>query len=100
MSPSLYCSSSPFWTRFRGLERRHWARGVVLGTIALVIPNTLFTLGLEELPVNIGGLLIALIPIATVAAAHSSSRVSGSIPIDSRFGHFPGRDRDPGWARW
>jgi drug/metabolite transporter (DMT)-like permease len=61
---------SRFWTRFRGLERRHWARGVVLGTIALVIPNTLFTLGLEELPVNIGGLLIALIPIATVGAAH------------------------------
>lgn len=32
-------------------------------------PNTLFTLGLEDLPVNIGGLLIALIPIATVGAA-------------------------------
>ncbi len=35
-----------------------------------MIPNTLFTLGLEELPVSIGGLLIALIPIATVGAAH------------------------------
>lgn len=61
---------SLFWARFRGLDRRHWARGAILGAVALVIPNTLFTLGLEDLPVNIGGLLIALIPIATVAAAH------------------------------
>ena len=56
--------------RFGGFERRHWVRGVVLGTVALAIPNTLFTLGLEDLPVSIGGLLIALIPIATVGAAH------------------------------
>ena len=61
---------SRFWTRFGGFERRHWVRGVVLGTVALAIPNTLFTLGLEDLPVSIGGLLIALIPIATVGAAH------------------------------
>ena len=70
-SPWLSSSSYPrFWTRFRGFERRHWVRGVVLGTVALGIPNTLFTLGLEDLPVSIGGLLIALIPIATVGAAH------------------------------
>jgi drug/metabolite transporter (DMT)-like permease len=30
----------------------------------------LFTLGLEDLPVSLGGLLIALIPIATVGGAH------------------------------
>ena len=61
---------SRFWTRFRGSERQHWLRGALLGTVALAIPNTLFTLGLEDLPVSIGGLLIALIPIATVGAAH------------------------------
>ena len=61
---------SLFWARFRGSNRGHWARGTLLGAIALVMPNTLFTLGLEDLPVNIGGLLIALVPIATVAAAH------------------------------
>lgn len=31
---------------------------------------TLMTLGLEDLPVSLGGLLVALIPIATIAAAH------------------------------
>jgi drug/metabolite transporter (DMT)-like permease len=58
------------WARFRPLGRRQWGRGTLLGVIALIAPNTLFTLGLEDLPVNIGGLLIALIPIATVGAAH------------------------------
>jgi drug/metabolite transporter (DMT)-like permease len=38
--------------------------------VALAIPNTLFTMGLEDLPVSLGGLLIALIPLATVGAAH------------------------------
>jgi drug/metabolite transporter (DMT)-like permease len=61
---------SQIWSRFRGADRAHWARGAILGAVALMMPNTLFTLGLEDLPVNIGGLLIALIPIATVAAAH------------------------------
>ena len=51
--------ASRFWTRFRGFDRRHWVRGAVLGTVALGIPNTLFTLGLEDLPVSIGGLLTA-----------------------------------------
>ena len=61
---------SPFWGRFLGMDRVHWARGLVLGTVALAIPNTLFTLGLEDLPVSLGGLLVALIPIATVGGAH------------------------------
>jgi drug/metabolite transporter (DMT)-like permease len=58
------------WARFRPHDGRQWARGAVLGLIALIAPNTLLTLGLEELPVSIGGLLIALIPIATIGAAH------------------------------
>jgi drug/metabolite transporter (DMT)-like permease len=61
---------SRFWRRFRGSDRRHWARGLVLGAVALAIPNTLFTMGLEDLPASLGGLLVALIPIATVAGAH------------------------------
>ncbi|HEY7470173.1 MAG TPA: DMT family transporter [Acidimicrobiia bacterium] len=59
-----------FWARFRGSDRHHWGRGLVLGAVALAIPNTFFTMGLEDLPVSLGGLLIALIPIATVGAAH------------------------------
>jgi drug/metabolite transporter (DMT)-like permease len=61
---------SVFWRRFTGIGRGHWARGAVLGAVALGIPNILFTLGLADLPVSLGGLLIALIPLATVGAAH------------------------------
>jgi drug/metabolite transporter (DMT)-like permease len=61
---------SRFWTRFDAPDRRHWKRGMILGGVALALPNTLFTLGLEDLPVSLGGLLIALIPIATVGGAH------------------------------
>ncbi len=61
---------SRFWKRFRSLDPRHWARGFILGGVALAVPNTLFTMGLEDLPVSLGGLLVALIPAATVGAAH------------------------------
>lgn len=61
---------SRFWKRFRGLDPRHWVRGFILGGVALALPNTLFTMGLEDLPVSLGGLLVALIPAATVGAAH------------------------------
>jgi drug/metabolite transporter (DMT)-like permease len=61
---------SRFWTRFGAPGRVHWARGAVLGAVALALPNTLFTMGLEDLPVSLGGLLVALIPIATVLGAH------------------------------
>ena len=61
---------SRFWKRFGGIDVRHWPRGLVLGATALAIPNTLFTLGLEDLPVSLGGLLIALTPMATIGAAH------------------------------
>jgi drug/metabolite transporter (DMT)-like permease len=36
----------------------------------MALPMLLLTLALEDLPVSLGGLLIALIPIATIAAAH------------------------------
>ncbi len=36
----------------------------------MTAPMVFMTLGLEDLPVSIGGLLIALIPLATVGAAH------------------------------
>jgi drug/metabolite transporter (DMT)-like permease len=61
---------SRFWPRFRGADRRHWTRGFILGGVALALPNTFFTMGLEDLPVSLGGLLVALIPAATVGAAH------------------------------
>ncbi len=60
-----------------GLTRRFgvsslaaWRRGAVLGLVGMGLPMGLMTLALEDLPVAIGGLLVALIPLATVAAAH------------------------------
>ncbi|MEA1903876.1 MAG: DMT family transporter [Actinomycetota bacterium] len=56
--------------RFRTRNKQAWKRGLVLGTVGMAIPMFLMTLSLEDLPISLGGLLIALIPIATIAAAH------------------------------
>lgn len=56
--------------RFRTADPEAWKRGVILGTVSMALPMTLMTIGLEDLPVSVGGLLVALIPIATIAAAH------------------------------
>ncbi len=56
--------------RFRTVDPEAWKRGLVLGTVSMALPMILMTLGLEDLPVSLGGLLVALIPIATIAAAH------------------------------
>jgi len=55
-----------FWTT----NPRAWRRGLSLGSIAMAIPMVFMTLAFEDLPVNLGGLLVALIPLATIAAAH------------------------------
>jgi drug/metabolite transporter (DMT)-like permease len=55
-----------FWTT----SRRAWTRGAILGVAAMAVPNMVMTRALEDLPVSLGGLLIALIPITTVIAAH------------------------------
>lgn len=55
-----------FWTS----DPRAWRRGLVLGTVAMAFPMVLMTLAFEDLPVSLGGLLIALIPLATIGAAH------------------------------
>ena len=56
--------------RFRASSREGWKRGLVLGTVAMAIPMTVMTLALEDLPVSLSGLLIALIPLSTIGAAH------------------------------
>lgn len=56
--------------RFRTRSREAWRRGLVLGVVGMTLPMFLMTLALEDLPVSIGGLLIALVPIATIGAAH------------------------------
>jgi drug/metabolite transporter (DMT)-like permease len=58
--------SRRFWTT----SRRAWGRGLVLGVLAMALPMLLLTLALEDLPVSLGSLLIALVPIATIGAAH------------------------------
>lgn len=55
-----------FWTT----DRLAWRRGATLGIVAMAIPMSLMTLGLEDLPVSLGSLIVALIPIATIGAAH------------------------------
>ncbi|HEX6301795.1 MAG TPA: DMT family transporter [Acidimicrobiia bacterium] len=55
-----------FWT----LDPVAWRKGVVLGGIAMALPMVLMTLAFEDLPVSVGGLLIALVPLATIGAAH------------------------------
>lgn len=58
--------SRRFWTS----DRQAWRLGGILGVAAMAVPMVLMTLGLEDLPVSLGSLLIALIPISTIAAAH------------------------------
>lgn len=58
--------SKRFWTT----DPKAWTRGLVLGSVAMALPMVLMTLAFEDLPVSLGGLLIALIPLATIAAAH------------------------------
>ena len=47
-----------------------WKRGLVLGTVAMALPMTFMTLAQEDLPVTLTGVLIALIPLSTIGAAH------------------------------
>lgn len=56
--------------RYRSSSRQAWWRGAVMGTLAMGIPNVILTRALEDLPVSLGGLLLALLPLTTVAAAH------------------------------
>lgn len=63
---AIVAVSRRFWTT----SKPAWSRGLVLGVVAMALPMVLLTLALEDLPVALAGLLIALIPIATIAAAH------------------------------
>lgn len=56
--------------RLRRPEPGAWKKGALLGLINMSLPTMLMTKGLEFIPATVGSLLIALIPIATVAAAH------------------------------
>ena len=59
-----------FRAQLRDLDGEHWRRGIILGVVAMTIPNSLLTLALEDIPVSLGGLLIGLIPLTTIIAAH------------------------------
>lgn len=62
----IVATTRRFWTS----SPAAWARGAVLGIVAMAVPMVLLTLALEDLPISLGGLLIALIPISTMLAAH------------------------------
>jgi drug/metabolite transporter (DMT)-like permease len=63
---AVIVSTRRFWTT----DPRAWRRGLVLGSLAMALPMVLMTLAFEDLPVSLGGLLVALIPLSTIAAAH------------------------------
>ncbi len=56
--------------RFQNSGAPAWKRGATLGTVSVMGPIVLSTMAFEFIPVSIGGLLIALIPISTILAAH------------------------------
>ncbi len=60
----------PLYRRFWTTDRLAWRYGSVLGVFGMALPMIFFTLSLEDLPVSLGGLLVALIPLSTVGAAH------------------------------
>lgn len=62
----LIVATKRFWTTDPGA----WRKGLVLGTVGMAAPMVLMTLAFEDLPVSIGGLLIAPVPLATIGAAH------------------------------
>ena len=59
-----------FTRRFGTTTALSWRYGLILGVAGMAAPMSLMTLSLEDLPVSLGGLLVALIPIATIASAH------------------------------
>lgn len=56
--------------RFGNGNAAAWKRGLILGVVAMALPMTFTTLALEELPISLSGVLIALIPLSTIGAAH------------------------------
>lgn len=56
--------------RFAVPSATAWGKGVVLGLVNMALPTIFMTRGFEYIPASVGSLLIALIPIATVAVAH------------------------------
>lgn len=50
--------------------RDAWTKGALLGLVNMAVPTLFMTRGLEYIPATVGSLLIALVPISTVLAAH------------------------------
>jgi drug/metabolite transporter (DMT)-like permease len=47
-----------------------WRHGLILGAINMAAPTILSTLGLVYIPASVAAMLVALIPLATIVAAH------------------------------
>jgi drug/metabolite transporter (DMT)-like permease len=56
--------------RMAGSRPGDWRRGTVLGLVNMAGPTIFLTLAIEEIPASLNGLLVAIVPIATVLAAH------------------------------
>lgn len=66
-----------FWTT----DPRAWKRGLVLGVVGMALPMILMTLGFEDLPVSLGGLLTAGIgAVETILAFGSLLTAAGLNP--------------------
>lgn len=56
--------------KLKSTSGQAWRYGLVLGTLGMAVPMTLMTASLKDLPVSLGGLLVALVPLSTIGAAH------------------------------
>jgi drug/metabolite transporter (DMT)-like permease len=56
--------------KLKPVSRQAWKYGLILGTLGMAVPMTLMTASLKDLPVSLGGLLVALVPLSTIGAAH------------------------------
>ena len=54
--------------RFSDVEA--WKKGSLLGVVNMGAPSIVLTIGLEHLPASVTALLVALLPLTTVAFAH------------------------------
>lgn len=60
-----------FITRGRRVERLNRNRGVTLGLINVAVPTVFLTFATDLLPASVAGILVAFIPVTTIAFAHT-----------------------------
>jgi drug/metabolite transporter (DMT)-like permease len=84
--------------RLQRSGRNAWRHGLILGVVNMAAPTILSTIGLVYIPASVAAMLVALIPLSTVVAAHfivdgeplRASLLPGFL-ISPGLSHRPGR---------